>query len=71
MRALSGADGTFLFLETKETPMHVASLHLFDLSAGYAGDFHADIKRQMRRRLRIAPVLTRKLAPMPLQFANP
>ena len=71
MRALSGVDGTFLFLETKETPMHVASLHLFDLPAGYAGDFHADIKRQMRRRLRIAPVLTRKLAPMPLQFANP
>ena len=25
----------------------------------------------MRRRVRIAPVLTRKLAPMPLQFANP
>jgi WS/DGAT/MGAT family acyltransferase len=71
MKTLSGVDGAFLHLETAETPMHVASLHLFDLPAGYAGDFHADIKRQMRRRLRIAPVLTRKLAPMPLQFANP
>ncbi len=71
MKTLSGVDGAFLHLETTQTPMHVASLHLFDLPAGYAGDFHADIKRQMRRRLRIAPVLTRKLAPMPLQFANP
>lgn len=71
MKPLSGVDGAFLSLETRETPMHVASLHLFDLPAGRAGDFHAGIKRQMRRRLRIAPVLTRKLAPMPLQFANP
>ena len=71
MKGLSGVDGAFLHLETAQTPMHVASLHLFDLPAGYAGDFHAEIKRQMRRRLRVAPVLTRKLAPMPLQFANP
>lgn len=71
MKPLSGVDGAFLSLETRQTPMHVASLHLFDLPAGRAGDFHADIRRQMRRRLRIAPVLTRKLAPMPLQFANP
>ncbi|HET7527949.1 MAG TPA: wax ester/triacylglycerol synthase family O-acyltransferase, partial [Burkholderiaceae bacterium] len=71
MKPLSGVDGAFLYLETKQTPMHVGSLHLFDLPAGYTGDFHADMTRQMRRRLRIAPVLTRKLAPMPLQFANP
>ena len=50
MKALSGVDGAFLHLETKETPMHVASLHLFDLPAGHEGDFHADVQRQMRRR---------------------
>jgi hypothetical protein len=50
MKPLSGLDGAFLHLETPETPMHVASLHLFDLPEGYRGDFHADIKRQMRRR---------------------
>jgi diacylglycerol O-acyltransferase / wax synthase len=71
MRPLSGVDGAFLHLETPETPMHVGSLHLFDLPSGYKGDFHADIKRQMRARLHLAPVFTRKLAPMPLQFANP
>ena len=72
MKSLSGVDGVFLHLETAQTPMHVASLHLFDLPAGVtAGDFLAEVRRQMRRRVRIAPVLTRKLAPMPLQFANP
>ena len=71
MKPLSGLDGAFLHLETPETPMHVASLHLFDLPEGYRGDFHADIKRQMRRRLHLAPIFQRKLAPMPLQFANP
>ena len=71
MKALSGLDGAFLHLETAETPMHVGSLHLFDLPPGYRGDFHADMKRQMKSRIRLAPVFTRKLAPMPLQFANP
>jgi WS/DGAT/MGAT family acyltransferase len=71
MKSLSGLDGAFLHLETVETPMHVGSLHLFELPVGYEGDFHADIKQQMRKRLHLAPVFTRKLAPMPLQFANP
>jgi WS/DGAT/MGAT family acyltransferase len=71
MKALSGLDGVFLHVETAQTPMHVASLHLLDLPAGYSGDFHADLQRQVRRRLKAAPVLARKLASMPLQFANP
>ena len=71
MEPLSGLDGAFLHLETPETPMHVASLHQFELPKDYAGDFHADIRRLMQKRLHLAPVFTRKLAPMPLQFANP
>ncbi len=35
MKPLSGLDGAFLHLETPETPMHVASLHLFELPKGY------------------------------------
>ena len=62
MKTLSGLDGAFLHLETPQTPMHVGSLHRFDLPSGYAGDFHADIQRQMRARLHLAPVFTRKLA---------
>ena len=36
MKSLSGIDGAFLHLETPQTPMHVASLHLFDLRLAIA-----------------------------------
>ncbi|WP_242481208.1 wax ester/triacylglycerol synthase family O-acyltransferase [Rubrivivax gelatinosus] len=71
MQALSGVDGAFLHLETPQTPMHVGSLHLFTRAAGARGDFAAAVRRQMKQRLHLAPVLTRRLATMPLQFANP
>ncbi len=71
MKALSGVDGAFLHLETDETPMHVGSLHLFDLPADFQGDFYTGIRKMMKERLHLVPVFTRKLAPMPLQFANP
>ena len=71
MKTLSGVDGAFLHLETPETPMHVASLSLFELPPGYKGRFFNDVKREIRKRLGLVPVFTRKLAPMPLQFANP
>jgi len=71
MKALSGVDGAFLHLETPQTPMHVASLSLFELPPGFRGSFHAAVKRQIAQRLPRVPVLSRKLAPMPLQFANP
>jgi diacylglycerol O-acyltransferase / wax synthase len=71
MKSLSGVDAAFLHLETPETPMHVGSVSLFDLPARYRRDFHAEVKRQLARRLHLAPVLHRRLSPMPLQFANP
>jgi len=71
MKTSSGVDGAFLHMETPETPMHVGSVGRYDLPEGYRGDFYADVRREVRRRLHTIPVLTRKLAPMPLQFANP
>ncbi len=71
MKPLSGLDALFLHLETPETPMHVASLHLYDLPEGYRGDFYANVKRQVARRLDLVPLFRRKLRTMPLAFANP
>ena len=71
MKAMSGVDGAFLHLETAETPMHVASLSLFDLPPRYRRDFAAAMRRQIGRRLRLVPAFTRRLAPLPLQLANP
>ena len=71
MKTLSGLDGMFLHLETPATPMHVGSLSLLELPANHGGDFCKSVQRHYARRLSLAPVLSRKLAEMPLQLANP
>ncbi len=71
MKHLSGLDSTFLYLETPETPMHVGGLNLFELPAGYAGDFYEDVKAHVASRMHLAPVFTRKLALMPFELASP
>ncbi|MCO5108654.1 MAG: wax ester/triacylglycerol synthase family O-acyltransferase [Burkholderiaceae bacterium] len=71
MQQLTGLDSAFLYLETPETPMHVASLHLYDLPEGFRGDFLKAIRAHIRSRLHLLPVLRRRLAPLPLQLASP
>jgi len=71
LKPLSGLDSLFLHLETPETPMHVASLHLYDLPDDYPGDFYTNVKRQVARRLHLVPLLRRRLHTLPLAIANP
>ena len=71
MKQLSGLDASFLYLETAEMPMHVGALHLFELPAGYRGDYLEDMRAHMASRLPLAPALRRKLAWMPLNLAAP
>jgi hypothetical protein len=71
LKPLSGLDSLFLHLETPATPMHVGAAHLLELPKGYRGDYVAEVKRHVARRLHLSPVFTRQLAPMPLDFANP
>lgn len=71
MKPLSGLDGTFLNLETPATPMHVGSLHRFQIPPRYRRNFCDSVKRMIASRLHLAPVFRRRLAQMPLQFANP
>ncbi len=71
MDQLSSMDASFLHFETPETPMHVGSLMLFDLPDGYKGDYYEDVKTMIGNRLHLAAVLTRKLAPMPFELAEP
>jgi diacylglycerol O-acyltransferase / wax synthase len=68
---LSSLDASFLHLETPETPMHVGSLVLLDLPEGYRGDFYEDVKAMIGGRLHLSPILTRKLAQMPFELAEP
>jgi diacylglycerol O-acyltransferase / wax synthase len=71
MNHLSGIDAAFLHLESPEMPMHVGSLHVLELPAGYSGDFYEDVKANLAERLHLAEVFTRKLALMPFDLSNP
>ncbi len=68
---LSGLDATFLYLETIQTPMHVGSLHLYELPVGYLGNFHQDVTRHMAKRIHLSPIFKRKLVFMPLNLGHP
>jgi hypothetical protein len=68
---LSSIDASFLHLETPETSMHVGSLMLFDFSEGYESDYYDDVKAQLAKRLHLARLFHRKLAPMPFELADP
>lgn len=71
MEHLSTVDASFLHLETPETPMHVASLMLLNLPDGYDGDFLTDLRTMIGKRMHLASMLTRKLAPMPFELTEP
>ena len=71
MKTLSGLDATFLYLETPETPMHVGSLHLYELPAGFKGSFHKAVQAHLAKRIHLAPIFSRRLAFMPLSMGHP
>ena len=71
MKTLSGLDATFLYLETPETPMHVGSLNLYALPAGFKGSFHAAVKAHLAKRVHLAPIFSRRLVSMPLSLGHP
>lgn len=71
MKQLSGLDAAFLHLELPEMPMHIGALHLFDLPEGYRGDFYEEVKAHVASRMHLARLFTKKLAHLPLDFANP
>ncbi|MBI5276982.1 MAG: wax ester/triacylglycerol synthase family O-acyltransferase [Burkholderiales bacterium] len=71
MKQLSGLDATFLYLETPETPMHVGSLHLYELPKGFKGSFHKAVRNHIAKRMHLAPIFTRRLAFMPFDLGHP
>jgi diacylglycerol O-acyltransferase len=71
MKTLSGLDATFLYLETPETPMHVGSLHLYELPKGFKGSFHRAVQEHIGRRMHLAPIFSRRLAFMPFDLGHP
>lgn len=71
MKSLTGLDATFLYLETPEMPMHVGSLNLCELPAGFKGSFHKAVKAHIASRMHLAPIFSRKLLFMPFDIGHP
>ncbi len=71
MKTLSGLDASFLYLECAEMPMHVGSLHLYELPKDFAGSFHQAVQRHVAARLHLVPLFHQQLASMPLNVGHP
>jgi len=77
VRALSGLDAGFLYIETPETPMHVGSLTIYELpedltdSASPLTAFAQRAALHFESRLMLAPLLHQRLALMPFELGHP
>ena len=71
MKQLSGIDATFLYMETDETPMHVAGLTIYDLPKGFKGSFHKHFTEFFKRRVHLVPIFGMKLAKTAFQLDHP
>ena len=68
---LSGIDASFLYLETPETPMHVAGLTYFELPEGFEGSFYRHFRRFFESRLHTIPIFSKRLAPSLYDLDHP
>lgn len=71
MTPLTGLDALFLHLETDEMPMHVGSVHLYEVPARSRRNFVERVRRHLAGRLHLCPTFTRRLVPTPLDLAAP
>jgi diacylglycerol O-acyltransferase len=68
---LSGIDASFLYLETPETPMHVAGLTYFELPEGFKGSFYRHFRSFFESRLHTIPIFSKRLAPSLYDLDHP
>jgi len=71
MQQLGGIDASFLYMETAETPMHVAGLHIYEPPANFSGDFFEHFKEFFQSRMHLAPIFEKKLARTVLELDHP
>jgi diacylglycerol O-acyltransferase len=71
VKGLTGIDATFLYMETPETPMHVAGLTLYEPPANLEGSFFQHFKEFFLGRIHLAPIFEKKLARRVLELDHP
>ena len=71
MKQLGGIDATFLYMETPETPMHVAGLTLFEPPENFSGSFYEHFRSFFLSRMHLAPIFEKKLARTVFELDHP
>lgn len=71
MKQLSGIDATFLYMETPETPMHVAGLTLYDPPKVMTGTFYEHFRTFFASRVHLIPIFGKKLARSAFDLDHP
>lgn len=71
LKPLTGIDATFLYMETPETPMHVAGLTLYEPPKNLQGSFFDHFKAFFLERIHLAPIFEKKLARRVLELDHP
>jgi diacylglycerol O-acyltransferase / wax synthase len=70
-KTLSGLDASFLYLETEEQPMHVASVCLYDVPKAQKKAFIDDVRAHLKKRIHLAPLFSNVLAYAPYDLGHP
>ena len=71
MKQLSGMDATFLYMESPQTPMHVAGLTLYDPPEGLKTSFHQHFLEFFKGRVHLIPIFGMKLAKTVFELDHP
>jgi len=71
MKQLGGLDASFLYMETPQTPMHVAGLSIIELPPDFEGSFYDAYKAHIAARLHLFPVLLKKIVQVPWDIDHP
>jgi diacylglycerol O-acyltransferase / wax synthase len=70
-RTLSGLDASFLYLETAEQPMHVASVCVYEVPVKQRRSFAETVRKHLLSRMHLAPIFTNVLAYAPYDLGHP
>lgn len=68
---LNMLDAAFLYVETKNSPMHVAGLQILDVPVNHRNTFFAEMQRHVAERAPMVNFMTRRLVTSPFGLDHP
>ena len=71
IQPLGALDALFLHLETTQMPMHVGSMHQYEVPSRQRRGYLTRVRKGLSQRLHLSPVFTRRLVQTPLHLTSP